>query len=158
MSASQDSLVSEFSKRLLDRKLFKAIDVRERVKQIIDPNPTTLRKEATEQKIEKQIDIVCEAISEKIKRKNVRRAIPRILLDREQRRPYKDIEESKGPLNQILIKQPDDRLIDLVECSQVVRSIKTFKLFRLYIDGNDSESRSYVEKLIKEEVNNVKKT
>ncbi len=157
LARSRDPLVCDFSARLLERRLFKAIDVREEVRKMIDPNPTTLRSDVAELRIETRIDVACEGIGEKIRRKVARQSYPTILLDQEQRRPYKDMEESKGPLNQIMIRQSGG-LIDLVDCSPVVRSIRTFKLFRLYIDKDDHTNRKFIKKTIGDEVGDAEKS
>ena len=77
-----------------------------------------------------------------------------ILLDQDDRKPYKHLQESDGPLNQIRIKTTDGRQIDICEYSPIINAIKPFQLFRVYFDGSDAEARKFIEQTIKEERKN----
>jgi hypothetical protein len=81
--------------------------------------------------------------------------IPRILVDQEKRDPYKPLQESKGPLNQIRIRIGPKELVDLGDRSRIVRAIEPFQLFRLYVSKDDEESRTFIDEIIAREVANV---
>lgn len=153
---SPDDCIKEAATRIRDRELFKAIDVREVVK-------IKLGLEVPKNEHESRtIDVVCAKIQQSIERRTggFQRRHPDklmpILLDHDEREPYKKFQLSKGPLNQIRIKLPSGDLVDLSKRSKVVRSIESFKLDRAYVRNDDSESRTFVEKVIEEEVRNAK--
>lgn len=73
---------------------------------------------------------------------------PRIITDRAIRDPYKRFQESKGPLNQILIRTASDEIVDVAEFSPVVAAIESFELFRAYVDGNDDEARVAIDGIV----------
>ena len=108
------------------------------------------------------VDLVCAKIINRIedviteqKQKDGASA-PKLLVDHDEREPYRRFQESKGPLNQIQIMLPSKQLVDLAERSRVVSSIDKFKLDRVYVSDNDGISRGLVEKIIHEEVQNAK--
>ncbi|MGH6899037.1 MAG: HD domain-containing protein [Geminicoccaceae bacterium] len=146
MAESRDPIIREFSHRLRDRKLLKAVDVGERIR-----NDLGLEAEPDEREL---ADKACAAINEKVMEwlSTHDGGRPRILVDQDEREPYKRFQESKGPLNQIRIRTGDAKLVDLGERSRVVRAIETFKLYRLYTSDADSEALGFLEKIIKEEV------
>jgi HD superfamily phosphohydrolase len=154
MTDSEDSLVSEFASRLRDRKLYKCVDVRVRLAvdlgedskgemegQVSSPGEGT-----------NKVDHACASINEKVKVWLAENASnqPRILIDEAAREPYKRLQESKGPLNQIRIKTENDILVDLGERSQIVGAIKPFRVFRLYYPEQDEDARDFIDKSIKE--------
>ena len=103
------------------------------------------------------VDKACANINEKVAEwlsKPKRGGTPRVLVDQAERKPYKKLQESEGPLNQIRIKTGDGELVDLGERSPIVRAIETFKLYRVYMSDFDDKARRFLEKLIKQEVKN----
>ncbi|MEP0709687.1 MAG: HD domain-containing protein [Parvibaculum sp.] len=149
LADAKDDVVAELSKRLRDRKLFKSVNVRERVVQRLTTKSTPPSFEAVEK--------VCAAIEGRIKywcaRNNKVR--PRILTDKAERAPYKEFQESKGPLNQIHIRTVTDGLVDLGARSAVVAAIEPFRLYRLYAAENDNVARDFITKCINEETENA---
>jgi uncharacterized protein len=77
---------------------------------------------------------------------------PSILLDEAKRRPYKPMQESKGPLEQILIRSQSDALLDVATVSRVIAAIHDFKLLRAYVDRDDKTAEALVNEAIKEGV------
>lgn len=148
-SDSTDDIVRELAIRLRDRKLYKSINARERLK----------RKAGFDGSVEQEtlVDQMCDAMSNRVEEWNSDqdRGELRILSDRATREPYKRLQESKGPLNQIRIKAQTEELIDLGDRSDVVKAIEPFRLFRLYVRDEDEEARKFVDQLIDEEVRNV---
>lgn len=142
LTEADDETVKDLSRRLRDRRLYKCIDVRERMS-------IELGDGAEEEIVEQACQKVDTRIAERLALKAD--VVPRIISDRAEREPYKRFQESKGPLNQILIRtgRPGGgELIDLVKRSKVVAAIKTYKLYRVYV--SDTDSAQFVEKTIKE--------
>lgn len=148
MEDANDPVVSEFAKRLWHRKLFKCLDIRDGLINQFKPNAIDISV----------VDKACAAIGEKISNWTSEKVgnQGRILLDQAVREPYKRFEESKGPLNQIMIRTAKGgALIDLAEQSEVVAAIKPFRLFRAYVSESDDEAKEFVAKAIAMEVTNV---
>jgi len=146
LAEAKDPVICDLARRLRDRKLYKSIDVREEVKKrlgledLADGGRT--------------IDRACASIREKVNEwvSEQDTGCPRILADQEVRKPYKQIQESKGPLNQIRIMTRSGKLVDLGERSKVVGAIEPFQLYRLYVPEEDDEARAFVDKLINKEL------
>jgi hypothetical protein len=85
-------------------------------------------------------------------------SLAKVLVDITEREPYKQLQESKGALNQIMIKRPDDSLVDVAEISQVVAAVKTFKLFRVYVSSDDDPTKNLIADSIKEGLNHARKS
>ena len=77
---------------------------------------------------------------------------PRLLIDQTSRKPYKKLQESKGPLNQIMIRTRDNALIDVAKVSKVVDAVEEFKVLRAYAAAEDSETKRLVKEAIGEGV------
>jgi HD superfamily phosphohydrolase len=139
LAESNDSVISAFSKRLRDRRLLKCIDVRDRL-------------------LEKLGMDDCEAVREKLEtwlsEKNKDNS--RILIDQGVRDPYKKMQESKGPLNQINVRASPDsvKFSDIIKLSKVVAAVNPFRFFRAYVSENDREARDFLEETIGEEMQN----
>lgn len=134
MSEASDELVKSFSTRLHQRKLLKCYDIRLEVSHGLDPKGSNT-DEATA-----LIDRCCASIGAKVTDflTEKRAVVPSILIDDDQRSPYKPVGQSKGPLDRINIRTDGGELVDLKERSGVVAALKTFKLFRAYTDGTDT--------------------
>ena len=169
MADAKDPLISDFSKRLRDRQLFKCTDVRESLNQKLGRTGTAkssrskISKTASKRRgtagrltsatEEKQridaLDRVCNAVETRLiefARKNGHE-IPTILLDKAERSIYKLFEESKGPLNQIMMRPGTgaDKPIDVASISQVIRAIAPFKALRVYTKEGDQKAKASVE-------------
>lgn len=159
MAEAEDGSVSDLARRLRDRTFYKAVDVRERIKQELRAKAGRKGKRAKAKLNEdgKIVDRMCANIRGHVERWLSKRdgETARILVDQEKRDPYKSLQESKGPLNQIRIRIGPDELVDLGDRSRVVRAIEPFQLFRLYVSKDDQESRTFIDKVIAREVANV---
>jgi len=156
MVDAKDPSVSDFAKRLRNREFYKAVDVRETVTHILrNKRNQTGEMSATEER--RTVDRVCANIREKIRMhlSDAAGDVPRILMDQEERAPYKPLQESKGPLNQIHIRVGPKELVDLGKRSSVISAIQSFKLFRVYIEKNDTESRKLIYGVIAGEMASV---
>lgn len=159
LAGSKDPLIREFALRLRDRKFYRAIDVRERIAQAF--HRSSVESVEGNESRRREIDAACARIDLEVKRWNSKRtpgsAI--VLIDEAEREPYKQFQESKGPLNQIRIRVTEDgELVDLGERSRVVAAIETFRLYRLYFSREDDESHEFVEKVVKRETDRVRKS
>ena len=143
MADAQDETIKEFSVRLRDRDLFKGYDVRERV---ADTLSDSTQKAAL-------VDKASVAVGLKIEEwiNDNKSGRPRILVDHAKREIYKKLQESKGPLNQIMLKKSSGKLADVAELSSVVAAIQPLNLFRLYMARDDKDAIRFVESTISEE-------
>jgi hypothetical protein len=148
MAEARDVIIASFSNRLRDRKLFKCIDVRE-----------SLIRQLNEETEPAVIDKTCTAIADKIKEwsENQKNGFPQILIDQAVRQPYKHFQESKGPLNQIMMRTSSGGLVDVAKVSKVVEAIEPFKLFRVYVASGDNVAKDFIQKAIEGEVQHAKK-
>ena len=154
LSTSKDAAISEAAQRISKRNLYKSIDVRERIRiELGIENSIDNYSLGT-------LDWACQSIKRKVRgrlSKGKPEFLSKMLWDNDQREPYRRFQESKGPLNQIRIKQSSSgALVDLGLRSKIVNSIESFKLDRVYVSSDDSDSRNFVEKVIKEEVANAR--
>ena len=96
MAEAGDETVSTFSKRLKDRILLKCFDVRESIVEKLG--------KAAEPDL---VDSISVAVRDKIDEwlEENRAGVPRVLVDQAVREPYKQFTESKGPLNQIMLRR-----------------------------------------------------
>ena len=148
MADAPDPLVSQFARRLRDRKLYKCIDIRLKVAHILDTD-----SQNTPERVE-EIDRCCAAINQKLTALVEQSAdpVPQILIDLDKRSPYKSGGESVGPLDRINIHTGGRVLVDLKQRSSVVASLTTFQLFRAYFDPNNGAARSDIERIVDQEV------
>ena len=138
MQGARNPLISDFSKRLLHRRLFKCIDIRERLGNFF-----------AETELQKKCNTIEEQISEWNKKQG-RDSEHMILMDKKSRTPYKKASE-KGEDDPIRVKSGDE-VRDIDEVSKVVASIPIFSLFRCYVSSRGSDAEVYVEKLLKNAV------
>lgn len=73
-------------------------------------------------------------------------------MDRDNRTPYKPVGVSKGPLDRINVQTSGGDLVDLNDRSNVVAALKVFELFRSYVDRDDAEAESSVQKIVEGEI------
>ncbi|MBN7804831.1 HD domain-containing protein [Agrobacterium rosae] len=138
--------ISEAARRLKDRRLYKAIDIRQSLSVSFD--------DTKEGRVE--LDERCSEIEQKIREKNdlwkvhSPDKLKRILVDKTKRDPYKPMTESKGPLNQIRIKTSDNGAEDLGAVSKVVNAIRPFEVLRAYHSPDDHEAREFLISILKE--------
>lgn len=139
-------LISEVAMRLRDRKLLKCFDIRETIANKIDPKwPNLPDKIVT-------IDKCCAVVKAKLTnsiREVSTLGLPKLLVDAAERSPYRPVDQSKGPLNQIMVRSGNG-FVDLKERSGVVSALQTFKLLRVYYSKDDTEIQSEVNSAITE--------
>jgi HD superfamily phosphohydrolase len=123
MADATDPLIANFSARIRDRELYKCRDVRTHVAHALDP-----KSESTDEIVE-LVDKCCAQIGAKLTEWTANNSDdrPRILIDEDDRSPYKSVNESKGPLDRINIRTDGGTLVDVKERSSVVAALKTYK-------------------------------
>jgi HD superfamily phosphohydrolase len=176
MKNSKDPLISDFSGRLRDRDLLKCIDISESLNQklglktsaksnrskkskAVVPSATASKQKnstAEEKQRVDSLDKACYAVEKRLLeyKEGNRSEIPQLLLDKPPERSiYRPFEESKGPLNQIMIRPGfgDDKPIDVASLSQVIKAIAPFKAFRVYMKDGDKKTKKAVDQIIEEE-------
>lgn len=141
---SIDTSLKHFAECLRDRKLPKCLDIRE----------TVASKFEGQKDSEEKIDLKCAEIKEKLTEWKSQESsdTPIIIFDSASRTPYKPIEHSGGPLDQINIRTQGNILVDLKNRSPIVNAIPTFKLLRAYVDRSNEGAKEAVEKIIRGEL------
>lgn len=144
-----DPLLSEFSARLLDRKLFKCFDIRAKVAHQCDPHNV-----GDQQDIEK-IEKCCASVVVKLQewQDNQKGDRPRVITDVAERKPYKPGGGSSGPTEQINVRTDGGELIDLMQRSEIVKSLSVYRLTRAYYDDSDQETLKVIQDIVDGEVN-----
>lgn len=150
---AKDDVISSIAKRILDRKRLKCVDVRREIEQSLELEAVS----GLQQSIETACASVRTGVEEWLDHR--RSDFPRILVDEGKRDPYRELDESKGPLNQIRIRISDQdktKHVDLRDRSKVVKAIDPFIFNRMYVA--DDESEQFLQGLIKKEIENVQKS
>ena len=148
MAEAEDKLIANFSGRLRDRKLYKCIDARERVTLALGiDTPTSV------------VDTAWHAVLPRIQEWTSKSSDsgPRILIDQARREPYKRFQESKGPLNQMMLRSENGKLVDVAKLSKIVAAIEPITLCRLYTAEDDRTAKKFIEDTIAEEAENAKR-
>ena len=140
---SVDPIVNDLAGRLLNRRLYKCLDVKETLtqrffeaKQIKDNE--RLSPEITG-RLKRLLDDVEYSIDDFIRSKEDRKQMPTIFVDKGRREPYKSIGE-EGFLNQIMVRTSNDAAIDIKHVSYAIAGLKDFSFFRCYWDGNGAKT------------------
>lgn len=152
MAEASDPLVNEYALRLRDRKLLRCLDVREIIAGRLDPKCTNSPE------IISEIDKCCATVKTDLfdGSSNNGVGVPRMLLDEAERSPYKSVDRSKGPLNQIMVRSGNE-LVDLKERSGVVKALQTFNLLRVYYTRENTEIETELNSAIDEGISKCQK-
>jgi len=185
LKTAEDTCTSSFAHMLQMRDFLKCIDIREGLRErlassypeiALEPLSKSL-KEFSERGIECLSDAgLTDAILSMIKSRTdadrldratayvyklltkpaqLHTEMPSVIVDEGRRKPYKPMQESNGPLEQILIrsqKGTDAALMDVAKVSRVVAAIQEFKFVRAYIKRGDKKAEQEVQKAIEEGV------
>lgn len=139
MADAKDRDVANYAARLRGRNLFKCCDIRERL---------AARLNFKDPEASEKLDTLCAKANDKIKQWLTEHSKSSILIDETKREPYKTLDPSKGPLNQIRIRTNDGKQVDLRERSKIVSAIETFKVFRTYTAVEDNDAKGFIESII----------
>lgn len=148
MADATDPLVSQFSVRLRDRKLFKCVDIRTRVSHEFDPNSNGNSNDTA------TIEKCCAKVNAKLTEWTNAKSgdFPRILIDEAKRSPYRDGAGSLGPTERINVRTDGGQLVDLKQRSRVVANLADYRLLRVYHERSDLEASKLIDDTIKQEV------
>ena len=137
MSDAEDRSIAEFSTRLINRDIYKCIDLRNAISQKFSEKSKLV---PDKNKVDATLSRIRTALQDWTDQQSTDRA-PRILLDEGKRSPYKAKGESKGPADRINILTPDGALCDLRERSEVVKALEPFKFSRAYVASGDTDAK-----------------
>jgi HD superfamily phosphohydrolase len=135
---AKDPLISEFSLRIRDRKTFKCFDVRDHIRK-------RMPKAESAAEGRKAISRIALSSMEKIELWKNTSCGSFLLKDETSRSPYKKFEESKGPLNQIMVRNADGTLMDIAEYSPIVAAIPRFDVLRYYFSRDEDMSSKLID-------------
>lgn len=143
---ADDPILSDFSNRLLNRKLFKCYDIRAEITHRCDPHNSM-----DTQNIEK-IEKCCASVVVKLQewQKNQGGIVPRIITDVADRKPYKAGGGSNGHTEQINVRTDGGELIDIKQRSEIVKSLSVYRLTRAYYD--DAEAFQVIKDIVEGEI------
>ena len=140
---SLDSVVNDLAGRLLHRRLYKCLDVRETVtqhffeaKQIKDDERLSPK---TVERLKSLLVDIENLIDDFIHSEKNKKQMPTIFVDKGKREPYKSVGE-EGFLNQIMVRTSNDAAIDIKHTSYAIAGLKDFSFFRCYWDGNGEKA------------------
>lgn len=155
MHEAKDPLLSDFSRRLSHRRLFKCIDVRERLKSSVADlsSDKEMSKEASA-----TLDKLCGDLQEKAllwNQKNNWDPKKLILTDKVSRKTYKEASEEKG-LNEHIRVKMGDAIRSIDEVSSVVGAMQPFVAFRCYVASRGCEAERYVETALQDALKALK--
>jgi HD superfamily phosphohydrolase len=145
---ADDPILSEFSDRLLNRKLFKCYDIRAEITHRCDPHNSM-----DPQNIEK-IEKCCASVVVKLQewQKNQEGIVPRIITDEAERKPYKAGGGSNGHTEQINVRTDGGELIDIRQRSEIVKSLSIYRLTRAYYDDSDADALRVIKDIVEGEI------
>lgn len=149
MREANDPILSQFSDRFLNRKLFKCYDIRAEITHKCDPHNS--RKTQNLEKIER----CCASVVVKLQewQENQKGDVPRIITDVAERTPYKSGDSSNGQTEQINVRTDGGELIDIRQRSEIVKSLSVYRLTRAYHGEGDTEARQVIQNIVEGETN-----
>ncbi|WP_082473146.1 HD domain-containing protein [Methylobacterium sp. Leaf85] len=141
LAESGDEDVRKLAHALSERRLTRCIDVRQHVE-------SELPQKAGEKRDQRQarVKLTCDSVAAALREINIEKYgdSSRIMLDQYVRHPYKRFQDSKTPLNQILIRLGDGRSKDMADLSPIIGNAESFNLCRAYVFRDDVEASEIV--------------
>ena len=142
---SEDQLVSKLAIMLKDRRLPKAINVRERVKEYFQADEfNELTKKKRNEKIDSCVDQFEERLDDYILKYNLDE---QVWFDSGSRVAYKSISKERGKLDTIQVLE-NSKVFGLEQLSDAVEVVKKFKFERVYLPFENPEISDYLNSLI----------
>lgn len=147
---SSDITISDFSRRILHRDLYKCVDLYEKIAPSHGESISTIMLEP--EKIKELNRRVAEISTQLLEwsNDNSKGRLPRILYDKAGRNSYKQLDENKGSLNQIYIKVSSGECVDIKDLSHSARNTRPFECHRVYYEKGDDAARDEIQRLIEE--------
>jgi len=152
LEEAQDGTVGDLASRLRRRRLPKCIDIRARLAAELAPGHEldADARAAWSRRIDRLSKIVRLRAEEWSASRSAH--APRILTDEDGRSPYKRQGESKGPLDQIRIRDEGGAIRDIRDHSSVIDGIARFKFYRAYVDADDREAKDAMARFVTDAV------
>lgn len=148
LSEAKDLEVRRMASALSGRRLTRCIDVRQRVEADLPQKSGEPR-----QHHQARVKLVCDEIVGALKEQEADTGeAARILIDQYVRHPYKRFQDSKTPLNQILIRLGDGPPSDMAELSPIIAHAEPFSLCRAYVFRDDTEAESMVKNIVRTKI------
>jgi HD superfamily phosphohydrolase len=149
LSSAPDSAIANMARRLKDRKLLKCVDIRRHLTSEDGLGMPPSDKDAFAE-YGRKMDRLSLLIRRKIDRWDQRNSgdEPRVYVDFADRHPYKGLQESKGPLNQIRIRDDHGQIVDISDHSPLIARFEKFESFRAYVDKNDNTAEIAVHRMV----------
>lgn len=149
MVDAEDPLIQRHAVALKERHLPKCIDIRQQVEQKY-PIQQGMSGDDRRERVAK-VRLKCKDIFSEIKKLADERATDelQIFVDDSKRNPYNRFQDSQSMLNQILIRQGDDKYEDMAHLSSVVSSAEIFEVCRAYYFKDDNKGKSMIEEQIR---------
>lgn len=142
---AEDSDVRMLASALRERHLTKCVDIRLLVEAYLPQASDEPRERRAA-----RVKLICEEVVLELKKKNGEKpaAMQRFLIDQYSRNPYKRFQDSKTPLNQILIRMGNGVPRDMGEFSPVIGHAEPFTVCRAYVFRGDTEASGMIENII----------
>jgi HD superfamily phosphohydrolase len=150
MAEAEDDQIRRLALSMRERHLPRCIDIRLRVEAALP------RKEGWNRAgRQARIDLACKNIESALLARAAETpdAPERIFVDSYRRQPYKRFQDSKAPLNRILISSgPGQPPQDMAELSPLIGAAEPFHICRAYVFRDDTEAVAVVENEIRTEI------
>ncbi|MFC5423190.1 hypothetical protein ACFPOB_26950, partial [Bosea eneae] len=146
LSEADDGEIRRLTDSLRQRHLTRCIDLRMRAEAELPHKEGEPREQR-----QARIKVICDAVAGELKsRESEKPGGPvRFLVDQYARNPYKRFQDSKTPLNQILLRAGEGAPRDIAEFSPVIASAEPFNLCRAYVFRDDTEATSEIENVMR---------
>lgn len=146
---ADDNEVRRLAFALRERRMSSCIDLRRLVEANLPISPNERREHRNA-----RTKLICDEVIAELKK--IGEAGPdapaRFLVDQYVRNPYKRFQDSKTPLNQILIRLSPDKVTDMAELSPVIAHAEPFSLCRIYIFRDDSDASDVIENIMRTKI------
>lgn len=146
LRSSKDKCLSECSRRLLERRFFKSVDISAKLLgHFARIDNETDRQNA--------VMHAANSIAEKLQESDLmveEGDSPRILQDSVRRNPYRQYGGDEAVLDRIYAKDRSGELVELSSLSSVVKGLKEFYAYRVYYDGEDEQAKNLLDDIILE--------
>jgi HD superfamily phosphohydrolase len=136
---AKDAEIKRLATAMRERRLLRCVDLRDRI-------DAALPVDAGEKREQRQarVKVTCDSVVAALKDHN-RTDRVRFLVDQYSRNPYKRFQDSKTPLNQILIRAGDGPPRDMGELSPIIGHAEPFTICRVYYFRDDADADGVIE-------------
>lgn len=142
---AEDEDVRLLSSALRDRHLTRCVDIRAVVEAYLPQAADEPREHRAA-----RVKLICDSVVSDLKQKNGENpaSAQRFLIDQYSRNPYKRFQDSKTPLNQILIRIGNGNPRDMGEFSPVIGHAEPFTVCRVYAFRHDTDAADVIQNII----------